>query len=274
MGVVLGVLAGTSTTAEAAAGSGVIKSGNGQLNIRAGASTVTARVGLIRNKARISIVCQQVGQKVFGSVRTTILWDKMPNGRFVSDAYVVRSSQRIPRCSTAGQVAPPATRPVTPTTPATPAVSKAGWTNPIPGLVGSGFRTKTRPTHDGMDVAAAKNTPIRSAAAGEVIGVYCNVPKGYSCDKDGSVRISGCGWYLEIEHAAKVVTRYCHLIRKPIVVVGQRVSAGQLIGYAGSSGNSSGPHLHFEIHTTAPPATRANAVNPVTFLKAKGVALR
>jgi len=271
LGVMLGTLVGTPTVASAANVSGTVKTGAGSLNVRKGPSTVTSRVGRLPSKSRITIVCQQVGQKVFGSVRTTNLWDRMPNGTYIADAYVVRGSAKLTRCGVSGQVSPVVTRPTTGPTADVP-VSKAGWTAPIPGLPGSGFRTKDRPGHDGVDFPAKKNTPVRAAAAGEVIGVYCNVSKG-TCDQDGSLKISGCGWYIEVEHAASVVTRYCHLIRKPIVVVGQRVSAGQILGYSGTSGNSSGPHLHFEVHTNAPPAMHSNAVSPVAFLKAKGVSI-
>jgi murein DD-endopeptidase MepM/ murein hydrolase activator NlpD len=79
---------------------------------------------------------------------------------------------------------------------------------------------------------------------------------------------------VEIQHVGRVVTRYCHMVRRPLVVVGQRVAAAQIIGYVGTSGNSSGPHLHFEVHTNAAPATSRNAIEPVAFLKAKGVTLR
>jgi murein DD-endopeptidase MepM/ murein hydrolase activator NlpD len=129
-----------------------------------------------------------------------------------------------------------------------------------------------RPSHDGVDLAAARNTPIRAAAAGRVIRVVCNVSAG-TCDVDGNRTLRGCGWYAELQHATKVVTRYCHMVRRPSVAVGQTVAKGQVIGYVGTSGSSSGPHLHFEVHTNAPPATHANAVNPVWFLRARGINL-
>jgi murein DD-endopeptidase MepM/ murein hydrolase activator NlpD len=60
------------------------------------------------------------------------------------------------------------------------------------------------------------------------------------------------------------------MLNRPNIRVGQRVQAGQPIGSVGSSGNSSGPHLHFEVHTGAP-ADNSNAVNPVIFLRKAGV---
>ncbi|GGJ82687.1 hypothetical protein GCM10010123_10420 [Pilimelia anulata] len=270
LGVAIGTLAGSPMPAAAANVMGTVKV-SGTLNVRYGPSTVTARTSTVRTGTRLALVCQVVGQKIYGTVRTTNLWNRLSGGRYASDAYIVRGSAKIPPCAGAGQVLPPATKPTTSTG---AVVSKYGWTAPVPGAAGSGFREAGRPGHDGIDIAIRKGAALRAAAAGQVIGVYCNVPRGYSCDKDGSVSISGCGWYLEIKHAANVVTRYCHLARKPYVKVGQKVSAGQLIGITGSSGNSSGPHLHFEVHVHAPPATHENAINPTAWLKTKGVLLK
>ena len=89
---------------------------------------------------------------------------------------------------------------------------------------------------------------------------------------DGSAAILGCGWYVEVRHADNTVTRYCHMIRRPLVSVGQVVALGQTLGFVGSSGNSGAPHLHFEVHTGYP-ATRANAVDPVPFMIAHGAPL-
>ncbi|HKR49797.1 MAG TPA: M23 family metallopeptidase, partial [Pseudonocardiaceae bacterium] len=154
--------------------------------------------------------------------------------------------------------------------PSTPAVG--AWALPVGAGLVSGFRTVARPTHDGVDLGAARNTPIRAAATGRVIRVVCNVSAG-SCDVDGNRSLKGCGWYAEILHATNVVTRYCHMVRRPAVTVGQAVAKGQVIGFVGTSGSSSGPHLHFEVHTNAPPATHDNAVNPIWFLRARGIAL-
>ena len=82
--------------------------------------------------------------------------------------------------------------------------------------------------------------------------------------------MTGYGWYVDIVHAGNVTTRYCHLVRKPQVVVGQRIEAGGVIGFVGTSGNSSGPHLHFEVHTGSVPATHANAVDPIEFMRRAG----
>lgn len=100
--------------------------------------------------------------------------------------------------------------------------------------------------------------------------VRCNVvPEEYGCDRDGSPDIRGCGWYVDIEHGGGVVTRYCHMLTEPLVQVGQTVVVGQVIGLVGSSGNSSGPHLHFEVRLGSSLA----AVDPVDFMRQHGAAL-
>jgi murein DD-endopeptidase MepM/ murein hydrolase activator NlpD len=80
----------------------------------------------------------------------------------------------------------------------------------------------------------------------------------------------GCGLRVNINHGAGVVTRYCHAVALA-VSAGAQVVAGQVIGWVGSTGHSSGPHLHFETHRGAPPATNESAVDPVGFLQAAGV---
>jgi murein DD-endopeptidase MepM/ murein hydrolase activator NlpD len=74
---------------------------------------------------------------------------------------------------------------------------------------------------------------------------------------------------VEIRHT-EAVSRYCHMVEQPAVRVGQGVTVGQPIGLVGTSGNSSGPHLHLEIHTGFP-ATESNAIDPVPFLASRGV---
>jgi len=257
-GLLLGALTGAAQAADTA---GTVNTGGALLNVRTGPAATTPRKATLPNGTRVTIECQQEGQKIWGRVRTTNLWDRLLDGTYVSDAYVSRGKALLPRCEALlGQAADDV-----------PLAANGAWVAPVTATVGSGFRTASRPTHDGVDLPAARNTAIRATSAGTVITSECNVSTG-TCDVDGSPAIKGCGWYVEIEHADKVVTRYCHMIRRPSVSVGQKVFAGQVIGYVGTSGNSSGPHLHFETHTGAP-ANRTNAVEPVAFMKSKGVTL-
>ncbi|MDQ1644866.1 MAG: hypothetical protein QOJ50_1050 [Cryptosporangiaceae bacterium] len=159
--------------------------------------------------------------------------------------------------------------------------SASGWTiptKPVMSVVnnvkqvhytfhlGSGFRTPDRPTHNGVDLIAPRGTPIQAAADGIVITVLCQASSG-TCDRDGGMSVRGCGWYVEVAHGGGVWTRYCHMGQRPSVVVGQHVTAGQLLGFVGSSGNSSGPHLHFEVHIGD------QAIDPVPFMASHGAPL-
>jgi murein DD-endopeptidase MepM/ murein hydrolase activator NlpD len=159
---------------------------------------------------------------------------------------------------------------------ATPLLDCAGaagpWTQPVKAPIVSGFRTPERPTHNGVDLGASRGTPIHAAAAGTVTVVRCNVePASHGCDVDGSPQTPGCGWYVDIEHDGNVVTRYCHMLTQPYVQQGQTVVVGQVIGLVGSSGHSSGPHLHFEVHLGD--HSYACAVDPVPFMAAHGAPL-
>ncbi len=151
------------------------------------------------------------------------------------------------------------------------------WTQPVHAAwsPANGFRAPSRLDHDGVDLMAVRYAPIRAAADGSVIVSTWNGSTG-NCNVDGSPDIGGCGWYVEINHAGSVNTRYCHMTRQPEVSVGQQVRAGQVIGYVGSSGNSSGPHLHYEVHRNIPAGSTgssANAVDPVAFHAAIGAPL-
>ncbi|THV35709.1 M23 family metallopeptidase [Glycomyces buryatensis] len=157
-------------------------------------------------------------------------------------------------------------------------ISAEGWTHPLPGhVVTGGFRTAERPTHQGVDLPAGSGTPILTAGPGEVVKVRCNAHTtsggAYSCDVDGSPDVRGCGWYVEIAHPDGTLTRYCHMRTEPPVAVGDSVAAGQVIGEVGSSGHSSGPHLHYETHNRAENPGSDSAVPPLDFMAARGVQL-
>jgi murein DD-endopeptidase MepM/ murein hydrolase activator NlpD len=150
-------------------------------------------------------------------------------------------------------------------------IAASGWTVPVLAGVVSGFRTGGRPGHDGVDLGASRDTPIRAAAAGRVTHIECDNQSAswYSCDDDGSPNTPGCGWYMEITHAGNVVTRYCHLLYRPSVFLGQSVAPGQEIGRVGTSGHSSGPHLHFEVHLHGDRSANG-AVDPASFMRERG----
>jgi murein DD-endopeptidase MepM/ murein hydrolase activator NlpD len=92
--------------------------------------------------------------------------------------------------------------------------------------------------HDGIDIAAPLGTPVRAIAAGRVTIAG---------------RASDGGVLVEIEHSPDVVSRYGHLQPDLRVRGGQSVSAGDVVGSIGLTGNTTGPHLHFEIYASGEP---------------------
>ena len=98
------------------------------------------------------------------------------------------------------------------------------------------FRTtngnRSTSVHKGIDLSAPTGTDVYAAANGVVTKVQ-NQP-------------NGCGLWIEIEHANDFKTQYCHL-SKQLARVGDRVQAGCLIGRVGSTGNVTGPHLHYVV---------------------------
>ena len=110
--------------------------------------------------------------------------------------------------------------------------------------------------HDGVDIGVPIGTPVYAAAAGEVV-----VSRYYlTGDYDGS-HWQGYGNYVMIDHG-DYYTLYGHLKYKQVVSAGQTVSKGQLIAYTASTGNSSGPHLHFEVRKSS---SYGSAINPMQF---------
>jgi murein DD-endopeptidase MepM/ murein hydrolase activator NlpD len=113
---------------------------------------------------------------------------------------------------------------------------------------GYGYRsdpfTKIKKFHAGMDFSTDVGTPIYATGDGKVIRA--------------NNRLSGYGNLIEIDHGYGYLTRYAHL-SKYNVKQGQTVKRGDIIGYSGSTGRSSGPHLHYEVHY------QGNVVNPINY---------
>ena len=127
--------------------------------------------------------------------------------------------------------------------------SGSGFAWPTPGftyLSSEWYEDREVYNHGGFDIAGAgiMGTPVVAAADGTVIASNSscthNWGKSYSCGCGG-----GYGNYVMISHAGGKMTVYGHLTSLT-VSTGQTVSRGQVIGYVGSTGNSTGPHLHYE----------------------------
>lgn len=168
----------------------------------------------------------------------------------------VRRSGSVPSPRTAIKASPAAPapkspqRPVAKATPPARPVAAAGWVLPTRGYsVTSGFGQRWGTLHAGVDLAAPSGTPIFAARTGTV-----ELARWYG----------GYGYAVIIDHGNGVSTLYGHNSRL-LVSAGQRVTAGQRITLMGSTGDSTGPHLHFEVHLGG------NPVDPVPYLRQRGV---
>lgn len=123
-----------------------------------------------------------------------------------------------------------------------------GWTWPIPGcytITGGFGEGRSYESHGGTDIAASIGTPIYAANSGTVVG-SSNDCTHSSAGVGGCNHGGGYGNHVWILHDNGYETIYGHMINTA-VSTGEYVSKGQLIGYSGSTGWSTGPHLHFEL---------------------------
>lgn len=141
-------------------------------------------------------------------------------------------------------------------------VQPSGWVRPGPGYISSWFGNRgaicangscTGSGHRGVDFAGGCSAPIYAAASGTVIHA------GYTGD---------WGNYIKVDHGGGIVSAYAHIQPGGYAVGwGQRVSAGQVIAYAGNTGVSQGCHLHFEIWQNGV------RTDPTPFLRNRGVSV-
>ena len=147
---------------------------------------------------------------------------------------------------------PPTTYPSDDTRPSTGIPSSSGWVCPVPYYtLTSPFGMRIHPIsgkwkmHQGVDMSAAQGTPIYAAKSGKVTVT--------------SFQAGGAGYYVSINHGDGFSSIYMHMTHY-IVSPGQHVTAGQVIGYVGSTGGSTGPHLHFGI------SYNGTYVNPMDYI--------
>ena len=125
---------------------------------------------------------------------------------------------------------------------------RRGLLAPVPGAVTSNFGMRRHPIlgyrrmHAGIDFKARYGTPIVAVSDGRV---------------SAAGRAGGCGIAVRLEHGGGLATRYCHMSQMA-VRSGQQVRRGQVIGYVGSTGLSTGAHLHYEMYRGG------RAINPAS----------
>ncbi len=136
--------------------------------------------------------------------------------------------------------------------------ASSGWVAPVAGGVSTPYRASgsmwSSGYHTGADFIASSGTTVRAVGAGTVVSA------GWS---------GAYGNEVVIKHADGNYSQYAHL-SSLAVSAGQSVSGGQQIGLSGSTGNSTGPHLHFEIRTS--PSYGAD-IDPLAYLRQHGVSI-
>ena len=122
--------------------------------------------------------------------------------------------------------------------------SASGFIWPVNGILTSGFGWRWGRMHEGIDIACPSGSPVAAAAGGTVI--YAGWMGGY-------------GNLVVIDHGGGIATAYGHNT-SVAVGMGQSVGQGQVIAYSGSTGHSTGPHVHFEVRVNG------QAVDPLGYL--------
>ncbi|SMF85314.1 M23 family metallopeptidase [Streptomyces sp. Amel2xC10] len=188
----------------------------------------------------------------FRSSRTSLLRARVAVGAAAVGASVVLGAG-------VASAAAPAAAPVA----AKKAVAAKGWVKPVAKYAKSASFHQAgamwQSTHSGQDFAVPSGTKVVAAHGGTV------VKAGGNGAGDGPAY----GNAIVIKHGNGTYSQYAHLSRID-VKIGQVVKTGQRIALSGNTGNSSGPHLHFEIRTSANYGT---AIDPAAFLRAKGLSI-
>lgn len=185
---------------------------------------------------------------------STILVEAVPHGpMFVTSRVVAPRATRSRAVPAKKVAAKPAVRKIVAKK---RSVSSGRWFAPSRSGVISPYGMRNGRMHRGLDFADGYGDPIRVAGDGVVIG------SGYLGSE------SGYGLITLVRHSNGFITAYAHQSRS-LVSAGDRVVGGEIIGRVGSSGHSSGPHLHFEVRT----AVHGGQINPRPWLAARGVSV-
>lgn len=161
-----------------------------------------------------------------------------------AEALAAESAGLAARIQAAQNAAAAVTAPSSGTVSATPSSPGATLSWPVSGPVTSGFGPRWGRMHEGIDIAVGTGTPVRAAAAGTVI--YAGWLGGY-------------GNLVVVDHGGGLSTAYAHN-SSFAVGEGAAIGAGTVVSLSGNTGNSSGPHVHFEVRVNG------SAVDPLAYL--------
>lgn len=190
--------------------------------IQPGQTLVILPIAGVRHVVKAGDTLSTIAKKYDADIEEIKEYNQLANGVELS----VGATVVVP----GGQIVAPPTVAANPTKTTGAQAAATGFSHPAPGAV----RTQGIHGYNGIDLAGSHGSPIKAAAAGEVI-----------VSKNGGWN-GGYGNYIVIKHGNGTQTLYAHLSSTQ-VGVGAYVSAGQVIGGMGSTGRSTGTHLHFEV---------------------------
>jgi len=193
-------------------------------SIQPGDTLVILPITGVRHVVKNGDTIASLAKKYEGNVAEILSYNQLPS----ADAIAVGDTVVIPGGNM--QQAAPARQSASPTSVTGSAAVASNFIHPAPGAV----RTQGIHGYNAVDLAAAPGTAIRAAASGEVI---VSKASGWN---------GGYGNYIVIRHGTGSQTLYAHLSRNS-VGVGAFVAAGEVIGAMGTTGRSTGTHLHFEV---------------------------
>lgn len=198
--------------------------------IRPGDKLIVLPINGVRIKVSSGDTVQSLAKKYKGGIEEIIAFNDLPeDGALVAGEYVIIPGGEMPRPAWPTYFAPKYAS----------FYQRAGWLiRPT-----SGQSWGRLHGYNAVDIANQCGTPIYAAAAGIVTGV-----KTYGWN-------GGYGKYIKLSHGQGLATLYAHL-SQVAVSPGESVGQGRLIGYMGSTGRSTGCHLHFEVHGASNPFRR------------------
>jgi len=194
--------------------------------IRPGDSLVILPITGVRHVVKKGDTIKSIATKYTGDVEDILAYNQLSS----SDELSIGDTVVVPNGVVATPSAPKKTTNYSRGSVVSKGEGSAGFAHPIPGAV----RTQGLHGYNGVDYGAPIGTPIYAVAGGEVI---VSRVSGYN---------GGYGLYVVVKHPNGTQTLYAHLSRVA-VSMGTSVAQGEVIGYVGNTGRSTGPHLHFEV---------------------------
>lgn len=195
---------------------------------------------IVKSQETLASIAKKYGaetsEQVSGMISDILAYNRLASASDISVGDTVVIPGGVMHTATVAKAPVKAGAPTKTTNSVSGSSSAGSFVNPVLGAV----RTQGIHGYNAVDLAAAIGTTIRAAAAGEVI-----------VSKTGGWN-GGYGNYIVIRHANGVQTLYAHNSSNS-VSVGDKVSAGETIGAVGNTGQSTGPHLHFEVRGTKNP---------------------